>query len=252
MDSFETRLGRVDPRLRRNRVSFYRPLMEGSISVDDAGLPRLRWLLAESDRSESTFRDHFGVDKYPELQPCAGHQLAGLERLVMETKTLTADPYLRGYREMTTRLHQPAPARLSALMTAVAAWALRFRALSGMEPRMLPDSVEAAARALAGPGADGARMEIMGLLATAVSSVQDRSAEARPAEVLSGLRLQMAGVFPLEDDLLRASRELASHVGDFMLMSAGNRADVSPELRFVLQRALRVLRLEANGEGTDG
>lgn len=244
MSSLEERLLDVDPRVRATRASFYRALMEWKHDVEANGLPEQGWLLAEARTPESTFRSHFGADRYPDLQPCRDQQLSGVVRVVMETKTLTLDPFLRGYREASTRLHSPPPARVSALVRVVLAWALNYRPLSGMVASRLPDSVERACLDLvgSGPAAGSTRTELRALLVDAVNSVPGHAADATPDEALASLRARIASVLPLEDDLRRAARELAAHVGTFMLLCEQRGGEVDPELGFVLERALRSLR----------
>ncbi len=247
MSSLEERLLDVDPRVRTTRAGFYRALMEWKHGVEANGLPRQDWLQAEARSPESTFRSHFGSDRYPDLQPCAGQQLSGVVRVVMETKVLALDPFVRGYREASTRLHSPAPVRLSALVRIVLTWALKYRALAAMAPGRLPDSVERACRELAGsgPGAEATYAEIRELLGDAVAAVPGLPDDATPGETLATWRARISEVLPLEDDLRRASRELAAHIGSFMLLCEPHRGEVDPELGFVLERALRSLRTAA-------
>lgn len=164
--------------------------------------------------------------------------------MVMETKVLTIDPFVRGYREATVRMHSPAATRIGALARVLVTWALTFKALSAMVPTQMPDSVERAVRELSGTGsrADSTYIEIQSLLFDAVAAVQALPADAQPGEALSALRGRIASIVPIDHDLRRASVELASHVGAFMLMTQSGRGDIDPELSFVLERALRYLR----------
>ena len=244
MSSFTAGLGRIDRRARATRMSFYRALLDGNVRMTDAGTPDLLDLYSEARHPDSTFRKHFAVDGYPTLQPCAGRTVGGLERLVLETKTWTLDPMVRGYRESSARLHSPASARLAALTRVLVTWALRFRLLAALHAEQLPDSVERAILELSGPDPrnESTRVEIRALILDAVAATRESSVDAQSDEVMSSLRGRIAQTLPVDADLLRASRELASHVGAFMLLSNGSEGEVDPELRFILERAIRSLR----------
>lgn len=250
MSALEQRLRDSEPRVRATRAHFYATLMDWSHPRDHAGLPAQRLFLGIADRAETTFRDHFAADRYPDLQPCAGQVLSGMTRAAMEVKTLSMDPFVQGHREAVSRLHLGRAHALESLAVAVVTWGLRFRALAEMVPESLPDSVERAVRELTGasPAAESTGAEVRRLLVAALVRVPEAVPDADPAEVLGSLRAQLAAVFLGEDDLQRAARELAAHVGEFMLMSAGQRAHIDPQLRFVLERALRVLRATQEDE----